>query len=233
MISYDPDTAEINKICNEFIGCKIQIGFSITFLNGEQDSGEIENCNIVGDIMEDILYKRISDKIPTFQNGPKQSSPDFYNRNKMWEWELKCFKGSPCFDISNFNSYISQLQDNLERKLYKTKYLVFKYKFESNSIELTAFKLCNVWEMIQYNGKNPISVQTKKGIWYNIRPCSFNDMNNQLKNPDVFIKHICKAINQTPNKLENKERIVEDIQREYYKLQYEKILNDITTLNVH
>ena len=46
-----------------------------------------------------------------FVNGPKQSSPDFFN-NIEYEYELKCFKKNPGFDISNFNSYISQLNGN-------------------------------------------------------------------------------------------------------------------------
>lgn len=123
----DPDTLEIKKTCQSLIGCKINIGFTITLRNGTNHGGEIDNCNIVGDCMENILYPFICKHIPTFKKGPKQASPDFYNRDKKWGWELKCFSKNPRFDISNFNSYISQIQDNLEKKMYKTQYLIFKY----------------------------------------------------------------------------------------------------------
>ncbi len=227
-MSTDPDTSKIMKICKSLIGCKINIGFTITLQNGESHTGEIENCNIVGDCMEDILYPFVHNYIPTFEKGPKQTSPDFYNRDKEWEWELKCFSNSPGFDISNYNSYISQLTENLEKKMYKTQYLIFKYNLKSSVIEISDFKLCNVWELINYNGKNPISLQCKKGMWYNIRPCSFNDMNKKDKSPEIFIKHICKSVYDTPNNLENKQEIIENIYKQFYNLQHKKIIREIT-----
>jgi len=173
----DPKTPEIKTICESLIGSKINIGFTITLQNGENHSGEINNCNIIGNCMEDILYPFIHKHIPTFEKGPKQSSPDFYN-SKIWEWELKCFNKTPNFDIGNFNSYISSLENNLEKKMYKTQYLIFEYNLKNKIITIINFKLCNVWELINYTGKNPISLQCKKGMWYNIRPCSFNDINS-------------------------------------------------------
>ena len=161
-MSIDPNTKQIDEICQSLIGSRITIGYSITLQNGNNYTGDIDNCNIVGDVMEDILYPIIKKNIPTFQKGPKQASPDFYNINKEWEWELKCFCDSPGFDISNFNSYIDQLQNNLERKMYKTQYLIFKYEITSGSFMITDFKLCKVWDILNYNGKYPISLQSKK-----------------------------------------------------------------------
>ena len=215
-MSFDPDTKEIQQVCNSLIGSEIHIEFKITLRDGSCYNGAIDNCNIIGDCMEDILYPIILKTVPTFQKGPKQASPDFFNRG-TWEWELKCFSNTPGFDISNFNSYISQLEQNLERKLYKTQYLIFKYTLTGSSIKINDFKLCNVWEMINYTGKYPISLQSKKDMWYNIRPCSFADMKPE-KTADMFITQICKAIHETPNKLNDKEKIVEQIQAQYHKL---------------
>ena len=212
----DPKTSEINAICKSLINSKINFGYTITLQNGDNHSGEISNCNIIGDCMEDILYPLISEKIPTFEKGPKQASPDFYN-SKIWEWELKCFSGTPGFDISNFNSYISQLEEDLERKMYKTQYLIFKYNLKAGIITILDFKLCNVWELINYTGKYPISLQCKKGIWYNIRPCSFNGINKK-KTPLMFVKNICKAIEESPNIIENKREIINKIYNQFYKL---------------
>lgn len=223
-ITNDPQTDKIKEICESLIGCKINIGFTLTLQNGETLSDDIHNCNIIGDCMEDIVYSLIKRKIHTFEKGPKQASPDFYNTNE-WEWELKCFGNSPCFDISNFNSYISQLEDNLEKKLYKTQYLIFKYDLNENIIKITDFKLCNVWEIIGYTGKYPITLQCKKGIWYNIRPCSFNEMHkSSKKTPLVFIQKICEAIAQSPNILPFKQNTIEKIYQQYYKIQYSKII---------
>lgn len=214
----DPDTIKIEKLCESLINSRINIRFSISFQDGGNYSGDLDNTNIIGDCMEDILFPYIHSQLPTFIRGPRQSSPDFYN-SSIWEWELKCFSNSPGFDISNFNSYISQLQDNLERKLYRTRYLIFKYTMESENIKITDFKLLNVWELINYNGKYPISIQCKRGFWYNIRPCRFDDMNN-TKTPLMFINQICKAIHEAPNKIEDRQEIVANIYEQFNHLQY-------------
>jgi hypothetical protein len=214
---FDPDTAKIKEICNSLIGCKIKIGFTIILPNGDVgERGSIKNCNIIGDCMEDILFPFLKKHIPTFRKGPKQKSPDFFNNG--WEWESKCFNKTPGFDISNFNSYIQQIRENLKRKMYKTQYLIFKYNLKPDFIEIIDFKLCNVWEIINYTGKYPISLQCKKGMWYNIRPCSFTDMNNKNKTPEIFVAKICEAIEVSPNTLEKRERIIEDIYRQFHQL---------------
>ena len=218
-LSIDPDTQKINTICESLIGCEIQIGFNIKLKNGEKHYGKINNCNIVGDCMENILFPFIKSQVPSFEEGPKQASPDFYNRDKKWEYELKCFSDKPGFDISNFASYIAQLSENLERKMYKTQYLIFKYEIKEGYITITDFKLCNVWSILNYSGKRPVSLQCKKGVWYNIRPCStFNDMNNPEKTQEIFIKQICKAIDMCPNNIENREQIKISIKRQFEKL---------------
>jgi len=228
-MSFDPKTDEIKTICESLIGCKINIGYTINLKSGENLSGEINNCNIIGDCMEDIIYPLIKKYIPTFEKGPKQASPDFYNSN-IWEWELKCFSNTPCFDISNFNSYISQLEDNLEKKMYKTQYLIFKYNLNDGVITITNFKLCKVWQLINYTGKHPISLQCKKGMWYNIRPCSFNDINTN-KTPIMFVKKICESIDKTPNKMEDKQKTIDIIYNQFYKLQFSNVIKSLNTLN--
>ena len=75
--------------------------------------------------------------------------------------------------------------------MYKTQYLIFKYNLNDGVITITNFKLCKVWQLINYTGKHPISLQCKKGMWYNIRPCSFNDINTN-KTPIMFVKKYVK-----------------------------------------
>ncbi len=59
-------------------------------------------------------------------------------------------------------------------------------------------------------------------MWYNIRPCSFKDMGDNKKTPKLFIKQICEAIMETPNKIENKEKIIENIKKQFNKITIEK-----------
>ena len=108
--------------------------------------------------------------------------------------------------------------------MYRTQYLIFKYDLEDGIITITDFKLCNVWQIINYKGKYPISLQCKKYMWYNIRPCSFNDMNAVDKTPIMFIKKIVDAIDKTPNKMENKTRTINNIYNQFYKLQFSRII---------
>ena len=234
MFTTDPDTKNIKSICESLVGCEIKLNFSITLKNGEKYIGDIDNCNIIGDCMENVLFPIINKKIPSFVQGPKQSSPDFYNGvDKEWEWELKCFGNTPGFDISNFNSYITQINNNLERKLYKTQYLIFKYASNDKCIKIVDFKLCNIWNLINYNGKYPISMQCKKGMWYNIRPCCFTDFNNTIKTPYLFIKQICRAISETPNPIANKSDIIKNIESQFNELNYSQILIDLNNkLNI-
>lgn len=173
MQNTDPDTETIQTICESLIGSKININYIISLENGENKAGELSNCNIIGDCFENVLFSFIAPNIPTFVEGPKQAPPDFYNRDKEWEWELKVFNGSPKFDVSNFDSFVMQLNENLDRKLNKTKYLIFKYAIAASTITVMDFKLCNIWEIISYTGRYPVSLQKKRGVWYNIRPCSF------------------------------------------------------------
>lgn len=71
----------------------------------------------------------------------------------------------------------------------------------------------------------------RKSMWYNIRSCSFNDMNNTNKTPYMFVKQICEAINKTPNKIENKEKTINNIYIQFYKLQFSKIILSLNVLD--
>lgn len=95
---------------------------------------------------------------------------------------------------------------------------------KDGNITITDFKLCNVWQIINYKGKHPISLQCKKGMWYNIRPCSFNDMNAIDKTPILFIKKMVDAIKKKPNKIDNKTITINNIYNQFYKLQFSKII---------
>jgi hypothetical protein len=71
----------------------------------------IYNCNAVGDILEDIFYPLIKNKLDDFEKGPKQASPDYYGINKYFEFEQKVFMKNPNFDIGNFIFFFSKFSN--------------------------------------------------------------------------------------------------------------------------
>jgi hypothetical protein len=229
----DPDTKDIEKVCKSLIGAKIHINYTITLKNGDINTGIINNCNIVGNYMENILLPLLKNQITTINEGPKQKSPDFYNRNYLYEYELKCFHMNPNFDISNYISYIYQLDKDLIRKLYRTQYLIFKYSLKKKYIIIDDFKLCNVSNLISYTGKYPISLQNKNGMWYNIRPCSFNNIYNKTNNYALFIQKICESILICPNKIDNKREIIYNIQKQYHQICFNQTLNLLNELQIN
>ena len=189
-------TSEIEKLCQSLVGTQIHTTTNITYPDGTECCIPQNNCNVVGNLMESIVYKTINEHVI---RGENMTSPDFLDATSAVEYELKCFKDTANFDISNFDSYISQLVNDYDRKVFRTYYLVFKYESSDNGFVISDFKMCTICEILKYDGKYPISIQNKKGIWYNIRPCSFAEMKAVNKTNELFVESICLAILHTPN----------------------------------
>jgi hypothetical protein len=215
----DPDLKIIENICKNMIGKKIK-------LFAKFDKNMINLCelidinNSIGCILQSIMFNIFQKNINTFESGPKQKSPDFINR-KIFEYELKCFEKNPNFDISAYVCFVNQLIKNygLQRKLY-TKYLIFEYILDTNFIIIKNVYIKNIWNLINYSGKYPISVQNKKNIWYNIRPSCKNNWNDLNKTPKLFIKKMIQSIQQCPN-LQNKNNILKNIIEQYKEMKNE------------
>ena len=213
----DPNQQKFKDICNKFIGHKITLIAKFSF---DGKTTKINNCNAVGEILEDVFYERFKKAIKTLEEGPKQDAPDYWTHNKKYEYEQKVFMKSPCFDISNYRSYIEQLarKNGVMRKLFKTKYIVFKYDIVGYDIILKSFDMLNVWNIVVYGSKYPITIQNKKGMWYNIRPSSPKDWYNKEKTPDRFIESIIESIRKCPNDIPNKDEIIDNISDKYKKI---------------
>tara|TARA_B100001250_G_C19738196_1_gene761784 strand:+ start:139 stop:852 length:714 start_codon:yes stop_codon:yes gene_type:complete len=202
----DPDAERIKIICESLVGTEIINTCNITMptnslFNGESTSDPQMNVNAIGDIFESCLFKILKERVNTITEGPRQASPDYYNSPLGYEfqsfrYESKCFnkKRGPGFDIANVVSFFKQLENDFEKKVFKTKYLIFEYKIEGYKIEITRFKFCDIWKLLNYNGKNIISIQKKNGIFCNIRPCCFADMNIPNKTPQLFVDKICEFL---------------------------------------
>ena len=129
-----PNSEILINICKSFENQYITL--IATYM---EKSIPIYNCNAVGDILDDIFYSIIKDKLDDFKEGPKQASPDYYSG--IFEFEQKVFMKSPGFDIGNFTSYINTLceDDGVYKKLFNTKYLVFEYKIIDKKIKIIKF----------------------------------------------------------------------------------------------
>lgn len=230
----DPDTETIRKLCLKLIGAEIRFNYELKLNDNNVHNNLINNCNIIGDCMENILIPYLQKNIKTIERGPKQKSPDFWNRNRNYEWELKTFKEKPGFDVSNYSSYINQLNQKggVKRKLFRTQYLIFKYAFCGNYVKILDFKLCNIWNLLLYTGKYPISIQNKRGMWYNIRPCSYSDIDKKEKNPNLLITKLIKSIKECPNNINEKNKIIFNINKQFYEIIYNNCLNKIKQLNI-
>ena len=196
MISQYPNKEILINLCSSFE--EQDISLTATFMG---KTIAICNCNAVGDILEEIFYPILKEKIDDFEEGPKQASPDYYGINKTFEFEQKVFMRTPNFDIGNFTSYVNMLcEDNgVYKKLFKTKYLVFEYTIANEKITIKKFHYLNVYNLVGYSGKHPITMQIKKNMWYNIRPDSVNRWYCPTKTPQLFIDKIIECINKCPH----------------------------------
>jgi hypothetical protein len=203
-----PNNEILLKICKSFE--KHKLNLYIEFMGKKI---KICNCNIVGNMLEDVFYPIIKNELDDFEKGPKQASPDYYGMNKKFYFEQKVFMTSPGFDIGNFTSYINQLCEEygVYKKIFQTKYMVFEYSINEyeSTIEIVKFHYLNVYNLVGYNSKlYPITMQVKKKIWYNIRPDSVKNWYLPTKTPQLFIEHIIKCINQCPHLEDKKNKII-------------------------
>jgi hypothetical protein len=197
-----PNTEVLTSVCKSFENQEITL--TATFMG---KTILIYNSNAMGDILEDIFYPSIKEKLDDFEEGPKQASPDYYGSNKEFEFEQKAFKKSPGFDIGNFESYIDSLckEGGVYKKLFNTKYLVFEYTINNEKIKIVKFHYLNVYDLVGYSSKiYPITLQSKRGMWYNIRTDSVKNWYSPEKNPKMFIDAIIKCIDKCPNHIKDK-----------------------------
>jgi hypothetical protein len=209
-MDFDPDHHTIKEQCQQLVGKDFVL--SVSF---DSEILPLEDCeglnNAVGSILEQTIFLVLKKVLEQFERGPKQKSPDYYNRKKH-EYELKVFEKSAGFDISAYNAYIEQLalKNGICRKVFNTKYLVFKYNLSGCNIRIQKFWMLNIWDLVSCTGKYPISIQNKRGIWYNIRPSSENGWVDSKRNAKKFIESIVKSIQLCPNPI-HKDKIIQKL----------------------
>lgn len=198
--------ANLKKCCEGFIGKKITLKAEF---NGV--SIKVNNPNLVGDLLECVFYPFYKEACIDFKEGPKQESPDFFADNDFC-FEQKAFYKKPGFDISNFTSLIHQITmpGGLKKKLFKTKYLVYEYDIVSDEFVIKNFWMLNIWDLPAYDMTNPISIQVKKNIWYNIRPGSKTGWSDTSKTSIKFLEKLLECLDKCHH-LENNDSLKESI----------------------
>lgn len=198
----------VERVCSNMVGKSFEV--SATF--GGQ-TFHMNQKNIVGDVVESLTFMQLKKNNISIIRSPPQTSPDFRTVPDDFGYEHKCFTNQPSFDIGNFESYVEQLclPNGVENKVLRTKYLVFRYNSKIDSIRLEAFHMLNIWNMVKYDGKHPISLQVRRGIWNSIRPGSVSDWKNDTKTPKKFMNSLLMCIDQCPN-INDKTRKMNTIQ---------------------
>ncbi len=209
-----PKSEILTKLCKSFE--EQEISLTATFMG---TLIQLKNCNAVGNILEEIFYPHLIDKLDDFEEGPKQASPDYYGKNKTFEFEQKAFIKNPGFDIGNFTSYVNMLCEDggVYKKLFRTKYLVFEYAIHNDKIKIIKFHYLNVYNLCGYSGKSPITMQIKNNVWYNIIPECVNKWYSPTKNPQLFIDKIIECINKCPH-IESKIDKITSITNQFNRL---------------
>lgn len=157
----------------------------------------VEQNNVIGNLIEEWLAKWLNDRGFANIYNHKQESPDFWlnpDDLKSGWLEIKCFTGSANFDINNFTSYINEIKV----KPYKlhSKYLIFKYSMENGEVSIENCWLKNVWEISSPSEKYPVKNQNKRGVIYNLRPCTWYSERCDYP-PFTCLEHFLAALEQT------------------------------------
>jgi len=205
---------DLIRICKSFVGQSVKI--TASFMGS---SILIINTNTVGDILQSIFLPIFKEELG-FVEGLPQQFPDYYGDNtKDFYFEQKVYTNSPGFDLANFASYIDQLCKDgaVFDKLFRTKYLIWEYSINGFEIIIKNFHYLNIWNIPSYTGVHPISLQVKRGMWYNIRPGAVSGWTDQSKTPGLFIKHIIECINVC-DQIRDKNEKIEKINKQWFDL---------------
>ena len=191
-----PKSEHLNEVCKLLIGEKIEVSASFmgTII-------PIIDVNMVGTILENVLFPTLKARLG-FREGPNKNAPtDFFgDETGDFRFELKVFLVSPGFDLANFASYIDQLcaKNGVFDKLFRTKYIVFEYAMENQSIVIKNFHYLNIWQFSAKKGKHPHSMQVKRGVWSNMRSGAVSGWSDKTKTPALFIDKIIECIMMCP-----------------------------------
>jgi hypothetical protein len=132
----------------------------------------VSDSSIVGNVIQEWLKNYMIHHGITFRLKPNsQEFPDFLlhpNKNDVDLMEVKCFTGSPNFDVANYAAYVRSLTVNAYR--LDADYLIFEYEVIPTGIRIKNLWVKKVWEISGASARSPLKIQWKQSVPFNIRP---------------------------------------------------------------
>lgn len=183
-----------NKLKEDLLGKEGSIKISFCGLDVQIQStdtvGNSLQSWLEGYLKANNIYYRTPDNTQEF--------PDFYlgDNNTSNLLEVKAFNidNGPGFDIANFESYCTSLKSKSYR--LNADYLIIAYKMSGSKIKIENIWLKKIWEISSTSSSHKLKVQDKRGMIYNIRPCTWYSMKTKFK-PFNNKKEFVSAIYQT------------------------------------
>lgn len=214
------------KVTAEEIYNKLKYDFDLLNKVGhiEIDLGNIsaryKGRDALGSLIQEWLSNWLESRNYYFRVKPNtQDFPDFLlseSENKDF-LEIKTFNSdaSPAFDVANFDSYCNSLLKNPER--IDSDYLIFSYRMSNKGdFKIVDIWLKKVWEITSKSRKNPITIQVKKGMIYNLRPCNWRSKRvNPFKSKKEFLEALSETHSKYPQCDKYKEKWLKNISDKY------------------
>ncbi len=153
----------------------------------------------IGDLLQDWVREWLFSRNYYFRvPANSQEFPDFFlsTSNNVDFLEVKTFNADagPAFDIANFDSYCNSLLTLPER--IDADYLIFSYKMVQTKLSIDNIWIKKVWQISSPSGVDPIKLQTKKKMIYNLRPCKWYSTRAEYEpfaNVNDFLNAIAKT----------------------------------------
>lgn len=168
---------------------------------------DIEGKDSIGNLIQEWVGVWLTENGYNVVRGDaSQEYPDFYIGNEKALLEVKSFnsKGSPAFDIANFEAYCASLADKPSR--LASDYLIFSYKITDHYLSIENIWLKKIWEITGGSGNFPLRCQVKyraKGTVNetysidNIRPITWYSARNGVTPPFNDSKKFTDALYET------------------------------------
>lgn len=135
----------------------------------------VQDHSVVGNIIQEWLADFMDKhRIDHTQPDNTQEFPDYFVDESNGDHgllEVKCFKGSPNFDVANFMAYCRSLTTNPHR--LDAQYLIFQYAPLGEGVEIKNVWLKRVWEITSPSERSAVKIQWKQNQAVNIRPATW------------------------------------------------------------
>ena len=189
----------LNELVNKF---NIQSFIGNIQINLGGITANYSNRDAIGELLQSWLEAWFIENNIYFKTRDNtQEFPDFLLSESNTEnfLELKTFnsEAGAAFDIANFDSYCTSLLDNAYR--LDSHYLILSYEMQNAKLRIVNVWLKRVWEISSPSKPNPIKIQDKRNVIYNLRPCAWYSEKTRFK-PFSNVNEFLLALSKTQQK---------------------------------